>query len=140
MPCSAAIQAPICQTSCHANPTCEATPRCTKPLLRSRQHISQTTRCQSRRIYKGMRNDSRCQVHQCFLSHNRKRVSGRVNQDMIYSLGPLRSTSKNPTAIGHADQSKRHPSAHVELNAQKMTIAIAKLQAIPATSSNQGCP
>ena len=73
------------QTSCPANPTRAANPQCTKWLLRSRQHITQKTRCQSRRIYNGMRNDSRCHVHQCTLSHNRKRVS---RQD---SLGPVRS-------------------------------------------------
>ena len=63
------------QPSCHANPTRTANPRCTKLLLRFRQLASQTTRCQSRRIYNRMRNNSRYQVHQCTLSQNRKSQS-----------------------------------------------------------------
>ena len=56
---------------------------CTKLLLHSRQHIRQTCRCHSRRIYNGIRNCSRCQVHQCTPSHSRNRVSDRVKGHYI---------------------------------------------------------
>ena len=57
------------------------------------------TRCQSRRIYNSMRNNSRYQVRQRTLSHNRKRLSSRVNQGKIVSRPYGRKVLQQQSAI-----------------------------------------
>ena len=58
------------RTSCHANPTRAASPKCTKLVLRP-------------------------QVHQCTLSHNRMRVSSRVNQGRQSRASTVQTSCNN---------------------------------------------
>ena len=102
----------------------------TKFFLNPRHHFWQTRCCQSCSISDTIRDHSRCQVHQCSLSHNWHGIASRVNQRHVvlchYSPEILQQQSCN------TDQWERYSSAHVELHTQRMTISTIKLHNLPS--------